>query len=175
MTELRTDPQKVHFTKVAGDPTALDDKTKGFGIDCVWLNSSTGNSFICSDNAMGAAVWLPIPNSIATARIAAAAVTPPKMSFAGFKFTTFRGKNLAGAITGLTGAVIGMRVAAALELGTAADKLLLVGAANTGAALSSSPNALFEPAITVTDQLQQVSATDLSGKVYLLILMSAAA
>jgi hypothetical protein len=41
----------------AADPTVTDDDTAGFLLLHLWLNSTTGDRFICTDNSTGAAVW----------------------------------------------------------------------------------------------------------------------
>lgn len=143
-------------------------------LDPNWISKETfvGKALHDHEDRLDA---LAAAGNVGTADLAAGAVTPAKQSPTGRKTSIFRGKNGAGAITGLTGLAVGDRVESVTEIGTAADKLLLVGAANTGAAMATQPNALFEAAITVVDQLQQASATDLSGKVYLLTVIPAAA
>ncbi len=66
------------------------------------------------------------------------------------------GRNLAGAVT-LTGAVVGMKVRQVLTV-------------TAGALVDSS--ALFETTITVANQIQQSSATDLSAVIYSFLLQS---
>ena len=113
--------------------------------------------------------------NITTGKLAAGAATLAKQTLSGKKTTIFRGKNGAGAITGLTGLVIGDRVESVTLIGTAADMLLAVLAANTGNPAVTQPTPLFESGVTVVDQLQQVSATDLSANLYLLVAAPAAA
>lgn len=106
--------------------------------------------------------------SIATVLLKAANVTPPKMAFTGMKTATFAGVGAAGAITA-TGTVVGDRVIAVFKFGDVSDNLTAVDGAAT-----SQPNALFESAITVNDQIQQLSG-DLSDNKYIAILLPAAA
>ena len=73
------------------------------------------------------------------------------------------GKNGAGAIT-LTGTAIGDRLVA------------VFGAPTAGGALEAKvPGTDFEAAVTVADQIQQVSAGNLSAKTYVFVLIPAAA
>jgi hypothetical protein len=46
---------KVHLS--SSDPTSSDDVTKGYTIGKRWVNPSSKKSFICYDNAIGAAIW----------------------------------------------------------------------------------------------------------------------
>lgn len=39
------------------DPTISDDDTQGYVIGSRWINTSTDNEFVCTDNSTGAAVW----------------------------------------------------------------------------------------------------------------------
>lgn len=71
------------------------------------------------------------------------------------------GRNGAGAVT-LTGAVVGDRVFA------------VIGAPTAGGALSAAGQAAFEAIITVADQVQQSSASNLSASTYVFILIPAA-
>lgn len=106
--------------------------------------------------------------SIATVLLKAANVTPPKMAFTGLKTITFAGRNGAGAITA-TGVLVGERVIAVWKFGDVSDNLTTVDG------VVSQPNALFESAITVQDQLQQASATDLTDNKYMALVIPAAA
>lgn len=90
---------------------------------------------------------------VTTAKLAANAVTGPKMDSAGFLAAVVTGRNGAGACT-LTGAKIGDKVIANINL-TDAD----------------SGRASFETTITVADQIQQSSASDLSTKKYEVMLL----
>lgn len=38
-------------------PTAADDTSDGIFVGSLWVNTSTGNVYICTDNTAGAAVW----------------------------------------------------------------------------------------------------------------------
>ena len=98
--------------------------------------------------------------SIATAKLAASAVTGAKLNPTGTKSGSFTGSNGAGPVT-LTGAVVGDRVLAVMRLDAAA------GAVGQQAA--------FESAVTVNDQLQQTSASDLSLQTFSVILIPASA
>jgi hypothetical protein len=77
-------------------------------------------------------------------------ITPP--AYANLKVLAFTGHNLAGACT-LTGAQVGDTVIGVINLTTPATAA-----------------ALFEGAITVINQIQQVSATDLSAVKFLALL-----
>lgn len=85
----------------------------------------------------------------------------------GLKEGAFVGNNGAGAIT-LTGAAVGDRVISVFKFGDASDNLT----SGTGV-VTAQPNALFESVITVADQIQQVSATDLSDNKYIVRLAPA--
>ena len=74
------------------------------------------------------------------------------------RLLSFTGRNLAGAIT-LTGAVKGEQVNGVTGL--------IGGIGGTIIANNGSAASLFETAITVADQIQQSSATDLTAKTYL--------
>lgn len=73
---------------------------------------------------------------------------------AGKRLLVFTGHNLAGACTA-TGAKVGDKVVGIVNLTTPA-----------------SGTSLFEATITVADQIQQSSATDLSAKVFALLLQA---
>lgn len=105
----------------------------------------------------------------AAAKIGAGVVTQAKITFTGGKKGTFAGAAGAGAIT-LTGAVAGDRVVAVYKFGDVSDNLTVA----TGT-VTTQPNALFEATITVNDQIQQASATDLSDNKYVVELAPAAA
>jgi hypothetical protein len=92
--------------------------------------------------------------TIAAAGIASGAVTGVKIAAGALKYLAFTGKNGAGAIT-LTGAAVGDKVA---------------GVANTSDGGSGA--SAFETTITVADQIQQSSASDLSTKKYTVLLIS---
>ena len=101
--------------------------------------------------------------AVTTAKLAAGAATLPKIDASGIKCLAAAGKNGAGAIA-LTGAAIG-------------DRLVVVfGAPTAGGALEAKVLGTdFEAAVTVTDQIQQVAAANLSTKTYVFILIPAAA
>lgn len=90
----------------------------------------------------------------------ALATTPANVAsmFSGLKFITAAGRTGAGAIT-LTGAVVGDVVIGVAGLSAGA----------LGAAMSS-----FESAITVVNQVQQSSASNLSANNYLFVLRAVA-
>lgn len=94
--------------------------------------------------------------SIATADLAGSAVTGAKLATGYQKLLTFTGINGAGAVT-LTGAAVG-------------DRVLVAGITTPGNAA-----ALFETVITVINQIQQASATDLSSSNYVATLIPASA
>jgi hypothetical protein len=101
--------------------------------------------------------------AVTTAKLASGAATLPKIDITGIKCLAAAGKNGAGAVT-LTGAVIGDRLAA------------VFGAPTAGGALEVKvPGTDFEAAVTVADQIQQVSAGNLSAKTYVFVLIPAAA
>ncbi len=79
-----------------------------------------------------------------------------KSLFSGLKFITVDGRNAAGAITA-TGAVVGDTV---------------VGVAGLTAGALGAADASFEGTITVADQIQQSSASNLSANDYLVVLAS---
>lgn len=130
MVDLATDPHKIYDKQAAVNPTASDDKSKSFAVGCRWLNTATGNLFVCSVDTFAGAVWKRIPGTLAS-----------------FGFT---GSNGAGACT-LTGATVGQKVVTIFEA--------------TGGTLNAA--ALFEAVITVADQIQQSSVSNLSAKKYI--------
>ena len=101
--------------------------------------------------------------AVTTTKLASAAVTLPKIGITGIKCLAAAGKNGSGAVT-LTGTAVG-------------DRLLAVfGAPTAGGALEVKlPVTDFEAAVTVADQIQQVSAGNLSTKTYVFLLIPAAA
>lgn len=101
--------------------------------------------------------------AVTTAKIAAGAATLPKSDFTGMKVLAAAGRNGAGAIT-LTGAAVGDRLIAVFGAPTAGGDLQ-VKAVGTD----------FEAAVTVVDQIQQVSASNLSANTYVFLLIPAAA
>jgi len=104
-----------------------------------------------------------IDASAGTTTLAAGAVALTKISATGIKCLAAAGKNGAGAIA-LSGAAIGDRLVAAF------------GAPTAGGALEVKvPGTDFEAAVTVADQIQQASASNLSANTYVFILIPAAA
>lgn len=91
--------------------------------------------------------------NVTTGKMAANAVTGPKMAIGAFFAGHFTGRNGAGAIT-LTGAKVGDKVIICTNLTDEAN-----GATN------------FESTITVVDQIQQSSASDLSTKKFGVLLL----
>lgn len=91
--------------------------------------------------------------NVTTVKLATKAVTGPKFDEAAIKTAVVTGHNGAGACT-LTGAKVGDKVIANVNLSDLAD--------GTSA---------FETTITVADQIQQSSASDLSTKKYLVQLV----
>ena len=98
--------------------------------------------------------------AVTNTKLGAGAVTATKLAATGVTAGSFVGKNGSGAIT-LAGAVVGQRVFAIFEIDT------------NSAAVGD--GASFETTITVTDQIQQSSASNLSAKKYGVILVAAAA
>ncbi|RMH16936.1 MAG: hypothetical protein D6698_08995, partial [Gammaproteobacteria bacterium] len=52
------------------DPTSTDDSSAGYEIGSVWVNTTTQKVFICVDDAVGAAVWIPssgVKNNVSNA------------------------------------------------------------------------------------------------------------
>src|SRR5512147_1332185 len=104
-----------------------------------------------------------IDASAGTATLGAGAVALAKIGVAGIKCLAAAGKNGAGAVT-LTGAAVGDRLVA------------VFGAPTAGGALEAkAPGTDFEAAVTVADQIQQVTAGNLSTMTYVFILIPAAA
>jgi hypothetical protein len=55
------DPNVVKQNNTATtDPTTGDDKDDGYSVGSIWTNTSTNESFICTDDASAAAVWISI-------------------------------------------------------------------------------------------------------------------
>ena len=123
------------------------------------IKDASGNTLLDSSGA-GADL---APGSVATAALAAGAVTPAKMSFTGIKQIKVTGHNEAGACTA-TGAAVGDRVLAMVGA-PAAGGDLIVPVIGTD----------FEATITVINQIQQASASDLHLDSFLLLLIPAAA
>jgi hypothetical protein len=91
--------------------------------------------------------------NVTTGKLAANAVTGPKLASGAFLSTVVTGHNGAGACT-LTGAKIG-------------DKVLM----NVNISDATDAQADFEATITVVDQIQQSSASDLSTKKFAVLLL----
>jgi len=110
-----------------------------------------------------------VAGSVATAEIAAGAVTPPKMAFTGEKMLTADGANASGGdqnVT-LTGAAVGDRVRFIWGV---------VKADHAGAWLLPTIGTHFEATISVVNQIVQKTASgDLSANTYLFVLEPAAA
>jgi len=100
--------------------------------------------------------------AVTVAKLGAGAATLPKVTFTGIKVLAAAGRNGAGAIT-LTGAVIGDRV------------IVAFGAPTAGGALAAPAAGTWESAITVTDQIQQASASNLTANTYVFTLVPATA
>ena len=88
--------------------------------------------------------------NVTTAKLATKAVTGVKLDEAAFKFAMVTGKNGAGACT-MTGAKVGDKVICAISWTDGTDA-----------------GSVFESTITVADQIQQSSASDLHTKAYLI-------
>lgn len=58
--EIRTNNPKNNSTNAA--PTVSDDNTQGYRIWSIWVNTSTGTAYLCTDASTGAAVWKKINN-----------------------------------------------------------------------------------------------------------------
>lgn len=102
-----------------------------------------------------------VASNVATGALDAGGVTPAKLATSGFVSGSFTGRNASGACT-LTGAVVGQRV------------FMLVRIDDSATALSTGQSAAFESTITVTNQIQQSSASDLSTQKFAIMLGSAA-
>jgi len=92
-------------------------------------------------------------SAVTTAKLNTKAVTGVKLDEAALKFKVFTGKNGAGACT-LTGAKVGDKV---------------IGVANITDGSDDAAN--FETTITVADQIQQSSASNLSAKKFTVLLV----
>ena len=104
-----------------------------------------------------------IDASAGTTTLKAGSVALTKIGITGIKCLAAVGKNGAGAIT-LTGAAVGDRLVA------------VFGAPSAGGALEAKvPGTDFEAAVTVADQIQQASVSNLSANTYVFVLIPAAA
>lgn len=98
-----------------------------------------------------------------TTTLKAGSVALTKIGLTGIKCLAAAGKNGAGAVT-LTGAAVGDRLVA------------VFGAPTAGGTLETKvPGTDFEAAVTVENQIQQASASNLSANTYVFILIPAAA
>lgn len=161
---LLADPKKLGSVATNRDPVATDDIAKLITVGCRWENTSSGAVFVCKSNAPGAAVWgalaplvsgtVPLTNLPATtgAKLATTAVAGA---------ASFAGVAAPGPCT-LTGATVGQRVLAVFQLDAASGNLATVPA-------------LFEATISIADQIQQLSASNLSTHKYAVILLPIAA
>lgn len=163
-----TDTDKI-FDSDGTDLTAGVAKSlTATGAYCEFVSDGT-NWYVCNERPSPAGALA--DGSVTTAKIAAAAVTGAKLIGTSMSWGMFDGRNGAGACT-LTGAVVGQRVLVGLPMGDASDENTKgSGVCTTRATFV----ALFETAITVADQIQQTSASDLSDNVYMVILLPAAA
>jgi hypothetical protein len=100
--------------------------------------------------------------SVTNAKLGAAAVTGTKLAATGIVSGSFAGHNNTGACT-LTGATVGQRV------------LILARIDDAAGAVTTEQSAAFESTITVADQIQQTSASNLSAQKFLVVLMPVAA
>jgi hypothetical protein len=55
---LRSDPHLIYQNQDTRNPLATDDLSLGFGVGCKWLNTSTNETWECTANGLGAAVWV---------------------------------------------------------------------------------------------------------------------
>lgn len=54
-------PANLAFTNnysATANPAVTDDSTKGYSVGSVWMNTSNGKNYVCSDATAGAAVWI---------------------------------------------------------------------------------------------------------------------
>jgi hypothetical protein len=103
--------------------------------------------------------------SIATAKLAAGAVTPAKMgTFTALKCLSAAGRNNVGAIV-LAGTIVTDRLVAAFGMATIGGALLPI----------VNDASVFEATVTVAGQIQQTSVANLTGNTYVFLLAPAAA
>src|SRR5512138_3105003 len=103
-----------------------------------------------------------IDASAGTTTLKGGSVALTKIGLTGIKCLAAAGKNGAGAVT-LTGAAVGDRLVA------------VFGAPTAGGALEAKvPGTDYEAAVTVENQIQQASASNLSANTYVFILIPAA-
>lgn len=64
MTAIAPIPDRIQDLDFNGsdsrDPISTDDTDAGYYQGSIWINTDTGNSFICTDATASAAVWLPL-------------------------------------------------------------------------------------------------------------------
>lgn len=141
--------------------TQADLKSQFQGTDPNNQNTDIVDSLGASASATTAGLVELATNAEARAGSSTALGTTPANvahMFAGLKFITVDGRNGAGAITA-TGAVVGD---------------VVVGVAGLTAGALGAATAGFQSAITVADQVQQSSASDLSANDYLVVLRAVA-
>lgn len=49
--------QLKYFQVSSSAPTVNDDSSEGFSSQCYWFHTTTGDLYVCSSSAVGAAVW----------------------------------------------------------------------------------------------------------------------
>ena len=64
IAEIRTNNPKNN--SAASNPTVSNDTTQGYRLFSIWVNTSTGSSYICIDPSTGAAIWKKISNFAAS-------------------------------------------------------------------------------------------------------------
>lgn len=47
----------LKFNETTTDPGVSDDNTAGYGVHSIWINTTSGEAFICTDASTGAANW----------------------------------------------------------------------------------------------------------------------
>ena len=50
--------KRRNYLTATANPTVNDDNSDGFTVGSIWLNTSTGAMYICTDSTVGAAVWV---------------------------------------------------------------------------------------------------------------------
>lgn len=129
---------------------------RGAPVGAPLIDITNGNLYMNQGTPL-APTWTKIgpitTGEILTAMLADNAVTGPKLASTALNGLVFTGRNGAGACT-LTGAKVG-------------DKVVLLANVTDG----SEGKAAFESTITVADQIQQSSASDLSAKKFVVLLV----
>jgi hypothetical protein len=159
---------KLRSHLVAGQLVFYAEDT---GAEIVGIDPSTGaidvkagaKFTIAGVDKTSAVGGTPSDASVTTAKLAAGAATLPKISFTGIKTLKGVGAAVPGAVT-LTGAAVGDRVVAIIGNLTAGGPLLVFV-----------PGTDFEAAISVINQIQQLSASDLHLTTIVAILAPATA